>query len=80
MTFIQTTRVAKVLAIAHLLRKSTTVSTSAQSKIPNQKYVRNFGVNGRMGLAKRAYLSRLNMVGLTKQNAWAMGKLIINDF
>jgi Fe-S-cluster containining protein len=33
---------------------------------PNQKYVKNFSVNGLMGLEIKEYLSRLNVVGLTK--------------
>jgi len=60
--------VAKGLAIAHLLRKLVIINISAQSTIPNQKYVKNFGVNGHTGLVKKEYLSRLNVVGLTKLN------------
>ena len=60
--------VAMGLVIARLLRKLVTINMSAQSMIPNQKYARNIGVNGRMGLAIREYLLRLNVVGLTKLN------------
>ncbi len=60
--------VAKGLAIARLLRKVAIINISAQSTIPNQKYVRNLGVNGRMGLAIKEYLLRLNVVGPTKLN------------
>lgn len=58
----------KGLNIAHLLRKLIITNISAQSRIPNQKYVKNFIVNGHTGLAKKEYLSRLNVVGLTKLN------------
>ena len=44
--------VAKCLAIAHLSEKSVVVDIFAQSRIPNQKFIRNFGVNGRTELAK----------------------------
>ena len=60
--------VAMGLAIARLLRKSVIINISAQSMIPNQKYARDIGVNGRMGLAIKEYLLRLNVVGLTKLN------------
>jgi hypothetical protein len=60
--------VAKGLAIARLLRKLITANISAQSMIPNQKYVKNFVANGHTGLAKREYLSRLTVVGLTELN------------
>ncbi len=56
------------LAIARLLRKLIIMNISAQSTIPNQKYVRNTGVNGRMGLVIKEYLLRLNAVGRTKLN------------
>ena len=67
-TYGQTERVAKGRAIALLLRKLVIINISAQSMIPNQKYVKNFGVNGLMGLAIKEYLSRLNVAGLTKLN------------
>jgi len=44
------------------------INISAQSTIPNQKYVKNFVVNGHTGLVKKEYLSRLNVVGLIKLN------------
>ena len=60
--------VVKGLAIVHLSGKLVIINMSAQSMIPNQKYARNLGVNGRMGLAIKEYLLRLNVVGLTKLN------------
>jgi len=60
--------VAKGRVIAHLLRKLVIINISAQSTIPNQKYAKNFGVNGHTGLATKEYPSRLNVVGLIKLN------------
>ncbi len=61
-----TSRAAKSRAIAHLLRRLVVINISAQSTIPNRKYVENFVVNGHIGLVKKEYPSRLNAVGLTK--------------
>ncbi len=33
-------------------------------------------MNGRTGLARKVYLSRLNVVGLTKLESWAMERLM----
>ncbi len=49
-----------------MLRRLVIINIFAQSTILNQKYVKNFVVNGRMGLATQEYLSRLNVVGRIK--------------
>ena len=41
--------VAKDRTIALLLKKLVVINISVQSIIPNQKYVKNFGVSGHMG-------------------------------
>ena len=69
--------VVKGRAIAHFLRKLVIINIFAQSTIPNQKYVKNFGVNGHTGLGKKEYLLRLNVVGLIKLKNWVMDRLII---
>lgn len=51
------------------------ISIFAQSKIPNRKYAKNFGVNGRTESVKKEYLLRLNVVGQIKLDDWVMNRL-----
>ena len=60
--------VAKDRTIALLLKKLVVINISVQSIIPNQKYVKNFGVSGHMGWGTKEYLLRLNVAGLIKLN------------